>query len=165
MFVLKSKKLHTISALPWADIRHSSEVLCSWRFNYWASVSNTTSCMSLHSRFTSPWFINNSGSISVTFASGAWEPNQVRWLVNFPAYKLWIWGDLMKLWIFSCLRVHVLTICSQERDDRGSLNHNGIYWSGSIRDSRVTTSQIEETGNNLNSVQRLESVNTTWRRR
>lgn len=62
----------------------------------------------------------------------------------------------MKLCIFSCLCVRVFSICSQERDDRGSLNHNGIYWSGSIRDSRVTTSQIEETGNNLNSLQRLE---------
>lgn len=62
----------------------------------------------------------------------------------------------MKLCIFSCLCVRVFSICSQERDDRGSLNRNGIYWSGSIRDSRVTTSQIEETGNNLNSLQTLE---------
>lgn len=67
----------------------------------------------------------------------------------------------MKLCIFGCLHVRVLTICFQERDDRGSLNHNGIYWSGSIGDRRVTTSQTEETGNNLNSLQRLESVNTT----
>jgi len=66
----------------------------------------------------------------------------------------------MKLCIFSCLRVHVLTICSQERDDRGSLNRNGIYWSGSIADSRVTTSHSEETGNNINCLQRLERVNT-----
>lgn len=67
----------------------------------------------------------------------------------------------MKLCIFSCFRVRVLTICFQERDDGGSLNHNGIYWSGSIGDGWVTTSQIEETGNNLNSLQGLESVNTT----
>lgn len=67
----------------------------------------------------------------------------------------------MKLCLFSCLCARVLTICSQERDDRGSLNHNGIYWSGSIGDSLVTTSQTEETGNNLNSLRWLERVNTT----
>lgn len=70
----------------------------------------------------------------------------------------------MKLCIFSCLRVRVLTVCSQERDDRSSLNHNGTYWSGSVGDSRVTTSQTEERGNNLNSLQRLERVNNcVWR--